>query len=97
MNRSQMSKLSLLFKLRIFINDHPATALIDSGASCCFLNSKFVEQYNIPTRPTSKPQQVKLATGVEAQAEKCATQVKIRIDTYHDRQKFMIYPWKVTM
>ena len=82
----------MLFKLKIFIKGQPATALIDSGASCCFLNSKFVEQHDIPTRSNSKPQQVKLATGVKAQVERFAPKVDIRVNSYHDIQRFMVLP-----
>src|SRR5689334_14309990 len=47
------SKLTMLFKLKIYLKGHPATALIDSGASCCFLSSKFVKQHNLHTQLNS--------------------------------------------
>ncbi|MGH2639176.1 MAG: retropepsin-like aspartic protease, partial [Rhabdochlamydiaceae bacterium] len=59
----------MLFKLRITIAGHQAIALIDSGASCCFLNSKFAQQHNITTNTISIPQQVNLATGITTQVE----------------------------
>jgi len=86
------SKLSMLFKLRININGHPTTALIDSGASCCFLNSRFVENHKLPTQPNRKPQQVRLATGVRAQVVEKARKIEIQMGSYHDHQKFMVLP-----
>ena len=91
-NTQQQSKLTMLFKLKIFVNGQPAIAFIDSGASCCFLNSKFVEQHDIPTQINSKPQQVKLATGVNSTSRRFAPKVDIRVNSYHDIQRFMVLP-----
>lgn len=82
----------MLFKLRITIAGHQAVALIDSGASCCFLNSKFAQRYNITTNTINIPQQVNLATGIATQVEQQANNIPIRINSYHDHQQFMVLP-----
>ncbi|HVX00319.1 MAG TPA: reverse transcriptase domain-containing protein, partial [Candidatus Babeliaceae bacterium] len=86
------SELSLLFKLPILLDGHPATALIDSGASHCFLNSKFVEKHNLPSSYTQKKRRVKLATGIKAQVQRYAEKVRIQMENYVDHQRFMILP-----
>jgi len=82
----------MLFRLRITVAGHPAIALIDSGASCCFLNSNFVSQFNIPTRNNKKSREVKLATGIITKAQQQAKRIPIRINTYQDHQRFMVLP-----
>lgn len=82
----------MLFRLRITVAGHPAIALIDSGASCCFLNSKFVSQFHIPTSNNKKSREVKLATGIVAKAQQQAKRIPIQINTYQDHQRFMVLP-----
>jgi hypothetical protein len=88
---SQNSNSPTLFRVRILIAGHPATALIDSGASCCFLNSEFVSKHELKTYKV-KPREVKLATEVTTQVDQRIDNIPIRINSYHDKQKFMILP-----
>ena len=82
----------MLFKLQFNVAGHPATALIDSGASACFMDSKFAQQHHIATQSLDKQQRVDLATGVRTHVNKQANNISIQCKTYHDHQHFMVLP-----
>jgi transposase InsO family protein len=73
----------------------PATVLIDSGASCCFISDQLTKNHKQIAKQlqaTSIP--VELATGVKTQAENVAVAVSTRIGSYEDELNYVEVPLK---
>jgi hypothetical protein len=85
---------TLLLKFRASIAGKHATVLIDSGASCCFINSQFANKNHLSLNHSDLTQTVTLATGVETCTQYSINNVPIRIQTYHDHLDFMVLPLK---
>ncbi|MCW3101545.1 MAG: uncharacterized protein JWL77_7163 [Chthonomonadaceae bacterium] len=73
----------------------PATILIDSGASCCFISEQLTQKYKqIGKQLQESSVSVELATGVVTQAQHVAVGVSTQIGDYKDELNFVEVPLK---
>jgi hypothetical protein len=92
---AQASSSSTLLKLQAKIQGVPATILIDSGASCCFISEGLSQKYSqIKRRLQENAIPVELATGLVTQAQHVAVGVSTQIGTYRDELNFVEVPLK---
>jgi hypothetical protein len=90
----QVNSTSLL-KFQALIEGKPATVMIDSGASCCFMSATFVEgNRQVRNKLESCATPVELATGVRTEAHNMAVNIEVRMDSYKDQLSFVEVPLK---
>jgi transposase InsO family protein len=84
-----------LIKLRAMIEGDPATVLVDSGASCCFISNRLTQKNSQLQKQLQKnPISVELATGVMTTASSVTVNSFIQIDSYEDKLNFVEVPLK---
>ena len=78
--------------LRGTLNGHAATLLVDSGASRCFVDRKFVQQHGIATTAAEQATRVTLATGAHTRADQEAALTLAVREEYQDVGSFLVLP-----
>lgn len=84
-----------LLKFTGTINDHPATILLDCGASHNFIDLKFLRRHQLHKLNTVTPiqkQQVTLANGVSVTAPSKLEAAPVTIESYSDSMDFTVLP-----
>ena len=79
-----------LFVLPVRINNVPANALIDSGASTNFISAKLTQKAKLQTQRTTKAQPVKLANETIEQLNSVAPRVSIELPSTAGKQTLIV-------
>ena len=70
-----------------------ATALVDTGATACFMDGKFVEGAGIPLKPLRRPRALRLADPSKAPtALTHYVEIDLLVGRYIERRRYYIVP-----
>ena len=81
-----------LLRLQALLSGKPATLLVDSGATRCFIHRDFVERHGLQTVRAERPVRVTLATGAHTHADREAHLELTTTDGYCEHGTFVVLP-----
>lgn len=77
--------------LDVYINGNISTdAMVDGGATSCFVDQAFVEKFNIPLRTKTKPEVLKVVDGRESQAGMVTHEVDLLM-LYKTHEEYIVF------